>query len=365
LFCLKNKLRTVFTVYHFRLLKKSFISYNFISPYFCPVSFESDFFHSLHEPKINFEVLALKLFRHQAENIPAYKQFLELLHTNPDKVTQVKEIPFLPVAFFKSNKILKEDTNDNIYFTSSTTTGGTPSKHYVPDLGIYEWSFKNSFQTFYKENAAYCILGLLPSYIERGGSSLVYMVEHFINESKYSQNGFYLDDFKALHQQLSENEKAGISTLLIGVTYALLDFAEQFPMELKNTIVMETGGMKGRREEMLRAQVHQELKKAFKTDKIHSEYGMTELLSQAYSKGDGIFMSPPWMRVFIADLNDAMTILPSDKTGSINIIDLANIYSCAFIATDDLGIVHQNSSFEIIGRKDSSDIRGCGLMYRP
>ncbi len=327
------------------------------------MNFEEDFFQLLQQPKFNFEYLALKLFRHQAAHIPVYKLFLEFLHTVPDEVNSVVDIPFLPVSFFKSHHIIAEGANENFYFTSSTTTGGIPSKHFVPDLNIYEWSFTKSFHEFYNEHKEYCILGLLPNYIERGGSSLVYMVEHFIRESKYPQSGFYLHDFEALNAQLSENEKNGIPTLLIGVTYALLDFASQFPLELNNTIVMETGGMKGRREEMLRAEVHEELKKAFSLSEIHSEYGMTELLSQAYSKGNGIFHTPPWMRVLTADLNDARTILPNEKAGSINIIDLANIYSCGFIATDDLGIVHRNSSFEILGRKDNSDIRGCGLMY--
>ena len=327
------------------------------------MGFETDFFNSLKEPKLDFEFLALKLFRYQSENIPTYKRFVDLLGLNVNEITKVSDIPFLPVSFFKSEKIINNNASDSFYFTSSTTTGGIPSKHYVPDLTIYEWSFIQSFKKFYNEPGEYCILGLLPNYLEREGSSLVYMVDHFIRENKYNQSGFYLDDFRALNAQLLANETKGMSTLLIGVTYALLDFANQFPSPLKNTIIMETGGMKGRREEMQRAEVHNELRNAFKTDMIHSEYGMTELLSQAYSKGNGIFRSPPWMRIMIADLNDPLSILPFEKSGSINIIDLANIYSCAFIATDDLGIVHRDSTFEILGRKDNSDIRGCGLMY--
>ena len=329
------------------------------------MNFEKDFFKTLQYSKFDFVELNLQLFRHQAEHVIIYNYFLKLLQVNVDEITSVEQIPFLPVSFFKSNKILNHVADELFYFTSSTTTGGKHSKHYVPNLKIYEWSFKKGFNTFYPSYKNFCVLGLLPNYIEQGGSSLVYMVKQFINESKYPQSNFYLHDFKALHKQLLENEENEIPTLLIGVTYALLDFASQFPMPLKSTIVMETGGMKGRREEMLRTEVHEELEKAFALSLIHSEYGMTELLSQAYSNGKGIFKSPPWMQVYAADLNDAKAILPKEKAGSINIIDLANIYSCAFIATDDLGIVHHDSSFEILGRKDNSDIRGCGLMYNP
>jgi hypothetical protein len=330
---------------------------------FVAVGFESDFFASLHEPSFDPEEKTLQLFRFQAEHVEVYKRFLSYLNIDPGQIHSPEQIPFLPVSFFKSHSIVTDGTSADFHFSSSSTTGGIPSKHFVPDLKIYEWAFKNSFDSFYGGHKNYCILGLLPNYLEREGSSLVYMVDRMIKESKYPSSNFFLDDFKALHEQLVLNEKDGIPTLLIGVTYALLDFAAQFPIPLKNTIVMETGGMKGRRKEMLRAEVHSELKKAFSLPTIHSEYGMTELLSQAYSKGDGIFQTPPWMRIMAADLNDARTLLPPDQAGSINIIDLANIYSCAFIATDDLGIIHPDSTFEIIGRKDNSDVRGCGLMY--
>ncbi len=329
------------------------------------MNFEQDFFEELQKPNFDFEQMALQLFRYQSEYLPVYAEFLRLLKINPNEINSISEIPFLPVSFFKSNEIVSSKVKTYFHFTSSTTTGGKPSRHFVPDLEIYKWSFKKGFNYFYGNNSDYCFLGLLPSYLEREGSSLVYMVQDFIQESKFEQSNFYLHDFNALNLQLLENEKNGIPTILIGVTYALLDFAEQFPIKLKNTIVMETGGMKGQRKEMLRPEVHSLLCKAFQLTEIHSEYGMTELLSQAYSKGNGIFVSPPWMRVLAADLNDALTQLPFEKAGSINIIDLANIYSCAFIATDDLGVVHSNNTFEIIGRRDNSDIRGCGLMYEP
>lgn len=333
--------------------------------YFCPVSFESDYFRLLQEPNLEFENKALLLFRWQAQKITVYKQFLDFLNINVEEITAIEQIPFMPVSFFKTHKIIALDADDSFCFTSSTTTGGIPSKHYVPDLGWYEWSFKNSFNYFYNHYRDYCVLGLLPNYLEREGSSLVYMVKQFIDESKYPESNFYLNDFNALSKQLQENEKNSIPTLLLGVTYALLDFAQQFPIPLKNTIVMETGGMKGKRRELLRSEVHESLKQAFSLTTIHSEYGMTELLSQAYSTGNGIFECPPCMRVLAADLNDARTILPKGKAGSLNMIDLANINSCAFIATDDLGVVHLNNTFEVIGRKDHSDIRGCGLMYTP
>ncbi|MCX6188836.1 MAG: acyl transferase [Bacteroidetes bacterium] len=329
------------------------------------MSFESDYFRLLQEPNLEFEKMALLLFRWQAQKITVYKQFLDFLNINIEEITAIEQIPFMPVSFFKTHKIIALDADDRFCFTSSTTTGGIPSKHYVPDLKWYEWSFKNGFNHYYVDYRDFCVLGLLPNYIERGGSSLVYMVKQFIEESKYAQSDFYLNDFSALSKQLQENEKNGIPTLLLGVTYALLDFAQQFPMPLKNTIVMETGGMKGKRKELLRSEVHTQLKHAFSLAAIHSEYGMTELLSQAYSKGDGIFECPKWMRVLAADLNDARTILPKEKAGSLNLIDLANINSCAFLATDDLGVVHLNNTFEVIGRKDHSDIRGCGLMYTP
>jgi len=332
--------------------------------YLCAVSFETDFFTALKEPNINFEEMALTLFRFQAEHVPVYRQFLELLHCSPKMVTQLDQIPFLPVSFFKSHQIRNAANTSTFYFTSSST-GGIPSQHFVPEIKIYEWSFNATFNHFYGPHTELCILGLLPSYLERTGSSLVYMVSQMIQESKYPKSNFFLTDFKALHQQLIENERQRIPTLLIGVTYALLDFANQFPVPLSSTMVMETGGMKGRRQEMQRSEIHSVLKQQFELANIHSEYGMTELLTQAYSKGNGIFEVPNWMRVFAADLNDARTLLAKDKSGSLNVIDLANIHSCAFIATDDLGIVHQNNTFEILGRKDFSDIRGCGLMYIP
>jgi hypothetical protein len=238
-----------------------------------------------------------------------------------------------------------------------------PSKHFVPDVKIYEWSFKSSFEKFIGKPQEYCILALLPNYIEQGNSSLVYMTDHLVKSSVYPDSGFFLHDHDLLHEKLKVNESQKIPTILLGVTYALLDFAEKFPMDLKHTVIVETGGMKGRREELLRSEVHERLKRSFSLKNIHSEYGMTELLSQAWSHGDGIFHAPQWMKVVCADLSDPLSILPGKKSGSINIIDLANIYSCAFIATDDLGMVNEDGTFEVIGRKDYSDIRGCSLMY--
>ncbi len=333
--------------------------------YFCLVSFEQDFFQTLQLSSIDFESMALKLFRHQALNVPVYRQFLSHLKIRPNEITNTAQIPFLPVSFFKSHQIISEGSAPSFGFTSSTTTGGIPSQHFVPDLNIYQWSFTQGFNQFYYSSKYFCVLALLPNYLERSGSSLVYMAQNFIDGSKFKNSNFYLYDFKALHQQLLENEKNEIPTLLLGVTYALLDFAAEFPVPLKHTVVMETGGMKGKREEMQRSEIHRELEQAFQVTSIHSEYGMTELLSQAYSKGKGIFNCPPWMRVVAADLHDPLSQLAAAKAGSLNIIDLANIYSCAFIATDDLGVVHKDGSFEVLGRKDHSDIRGCGLMYQP
>lgn len=333
--------------------------------YFCHVSFEQDFFQTLQSGSFDFESMAIKLFRHQALNVPVYREFLSHLKIQPEKITSTAQIPLLPVTFFKTHKIIDAAITPSFCFTSSTTTGGVPSQHFVPDLKIYEWSFTQGFNHFYYSSQYFCVLALLPNYLERSGSSLVYMAQNFIDGSKFKNSNFYLYDFKALHEQLLENEKNEIPTLLLGVTYALLDFAAEYPIPLKHTIVMETGGMKGNRKEMQRSEIHHELAHAFGTSAIHSEYGMTELLSQAYSKGKGIFNCPPWMRVVATDLHDALSQLPADKSGSLGIIDLANIYSCAFIATDDLGVVHKDGSFEVLGRKDHSDIRGCGLMYEP
>lgn len=312
--------------------------------------------------KKEFIKIALKTYRHQFDNIPVYGEFCRLLGKTPDAVKNLHDIPFLPIEFFKSKKITQADAIASHIFTSSGTTGMQQSKHYVTDIEIYENSFTKTFNQFYGSIEDYTILALLPSYLERDGSSLIYMVNHLINESKHSESGFYLNNYTELILTLKDLEKQGRNVLLIGVTYALLDIIELETMSLPNTIIMETGGMKGRRKEMIREELHQILSKGFGVEKIHSEYGMTELLSQAYSYGDGIFECPPWMDIIIRDPEDALTILPDGKTGGINVIDLANINSCAFIATQDLGKKYPNHSFEVLGRFDHSDIRGCNLM---
>jgi hypothetical protein len=327
------------------------------------MNFESEFFSLLQKPGFDFEAMALGLFRFQAKEVRIYREFLELMKVDAAKVNTINEIPFLPISFFKTQEVLREGSSKDFYFKSSTTSGGTASIHFVPDTAIYEWSFMQSFKKFIGDPKDYCILALLPNYIEQGNSSLVYMTDHLVKASAYPQSGFFLHDHALLYEKIEANEAQKIPTILLGVTYALLDFAEEYPMRLEHTIIVETGGMKGRREELLRAEVHEILKGAFQIKIIHSEYGMTELLSQAWSHGGGVFHAPAWMRVLCAELSDPKRILPAWKSGSINIIDLANIYSCAFIATDDLGIVNADGSFEVIGRKDYSDIRGCNLMY--
>ncbi|SDQ08096.1 acyl transferase [Flagellimonas zhangzhouensis] len=309
-----------------------------------------------------FENLALKVFEFQYQKNAVYHSYCKLLNRNPNNVKEVFQIPFLPIQFFKSHSIISTQKDPDIIFESSGTTQSTTSKHLVPDVKIYEESFLKGFEQFYGPVEDYCILALLPAYLERQGSSLVYMVDDLVKRSKHPSSGFYLNNLHELHEKLMELEQKGTKTLLIGVSFALLDLAEQFPMKLKHTTIMETGGMKGRRKELIRAELHQILTQAFGVATIHSEYGMTELLSQAYSKGNGIFETPPWMKLVTRDTEDPLTLLDNGKTGGINIIDLANVYSCSFIATQDLGKIHTNKSFEIMGRFDNSDIRGCNLM---
>ena len=309
-----------------------------------------------------FTKKALELFKFQFEENPVYRSFCDLLYKHPSAVQKLEDIPFLPIEFFKTNKVLSTKKEIKQTFTSSGTSGSVVSQHHVADLNLYKTSFQKGFAHFYGNIEDYAVLALLPSYLERDGSSLVYMVEDMIQESKHQKSGFYLDDLYALKQTLLALEKSGQKTLLIGVSYALLDLVEFHQFELKHTIIMETGGMKGRRKEMIKSELHSILKKGFGVDKIHSEYGMTELLSQAYSKGDGLFSSPHWMNVLISDPEDALTILLKGKSGGINIIDLANVHSCAFIATQDLGKINANGTFEVLGRFDKSDIRGCNLM---
>ncbi len=308
-----------------------------------------------------FETIAIEVFQFQYKNVLVYREFCDLLNVIPSEINKVEDIPFLPIQFFKSHQILTKNLSSEIIFTSSGTTGSITSKHYVSDLQLYKKSFTEAFKIQFGTIEEYTILALLPSYLEREGSSLVYMVDELIKQSKDSNSGFYLNNTSALIEKLDFLEKTNQKTILLGVSYALLDLIEAKQFRLKNTIIMETGGMKGRRKEMIKEELHHILKQGFGVSKIYSEYGMTELLSQAYSKGNGIFTCPPWMKILTRDTEDSQTLV-TNKTGGINVIDLANINSCSFIATQDLGKVHTNESFEILGRFDDSDIRGCNLM---
>jgi phenylacetate-coenzyme A ligase PaaK-like adenylate-forming protein len=310
----------------------------------------------------DFEAMALTTFRFQFENNPVYRSFCDLLYIHPSDVRSIEEIPFLPIQLFKSHEVLSTTNPVVKTFTSSGTTGNITSKHHLTELKIYEESFRRGFHHFYGNIEDYVVLALLPSYLEREGSSLIYMMDALINDSKHPESGFYLDHLSELKSTLTRLNESDQKVLLIGVSFALLDLVETHQFHLKNTIVMETGGMKGRRKELVRDELHTILKKGFGVETIHSEYGMTELLSQGYSKGHGVFNCPPWMKIVTRDTEDALTVLPTSKTGGINIIDLANINSCSFIATQDLGKTHPDGSFEIIGRFDTSDIRGCNLM---
>lgn len=311
----------------------------------------------------DFEHVALEVFRYQHENCLPYRKFCELLNKNPKHVLQYTDIPFLPIEFFKSHKIFDRQKNKvESIFTSSGTTGMERSQHYVASNEVYEKSFLKAFHQFYGKPSDYCILALLPSYLERDGSSLIYMVDRLIKESNNPSSGFYLHNTEDLVEKLLDQERKGKKTLLIGVSYALLDLIEKFDLPaLQHTIIMETGGMKGKRKELIKQELHKILAEGFGVSYIHSEYGMTELLSQAYSSGNGFFYTPPWMRVLTRDTEDPLSYVEY-VTGGINVIDLANLYSCSFIATQDLGKLHSNGSFEIIGRFDNSDIRGCNLL---
>ena len=309
-----------------------------------------------------FNAMAFEVFKFQFENNPVYRSFCDLLYKHPSDIKHIEDIPFLPIQFFKSHHILSSKKSVEATFSSSGTTGSVTSKHHIIDLKIYEESFRKGFQKFYGNIEDYVILALLPNYLERQGSSLIYMVNDMIRQSQYSESGFYLNNLSELKEQLISLDSEGKKVLLIGVSFALLDLVEQYQFQLKNTTVMETGGMKGRRKELVRAELHTILKQGFGVSNIHSEYGMTELLSQAYSKGNGQFECPDWMRILTRDPEDALSLQTHQKTGGINVIDLANINSCSFIATQDLGRVSKDGTFEIIGRFDSSDIRGCNLM---
>ena len=309
-----------------------------------------------------FEKMALKVFRHQYDHNLVYRQFCDFVKKDKQTVKSLKQIPFLPIQFFKSHDVVSTIDEPQAIFTSSGTTGSITSRHLVTDVSLYEQSYRQAFSQFYGNIEDYTVLALLPSYLERQGSSLIHMVDDLIQLSNNSNSGFYLNDYDALVSKLLEQERDNKNVLLIGVTFALLDLIEKQNFKLENTIIMETGGMKGRRKEMIREELHEILTKGFGVKSIHSEYGMTELLSQAYSLGNGIFECPSWMQIHIRDTEDALTSIPNGKTGGINVIDLANINSCSFIATQDLGKKYDNGSFEVLGRFDNSDIRGCNLM---
>jgi len=309
-----------------------------------------------------FTNVALDIFKHQFQNNKVYRSFCDLLYVHPSGITTIEEIPFLPIQFFKSRRVISSLDEIQETFTSSGTTGNITSKHYVTDRSLYEQSYLNGFSHFYGDIKDYTVLALLPNYLERQGSSLVYMVDDLIQKSQKLESGFYLDNLEELSEMLLRLDSKNEKVLLIGVSFALLDLIELKQFSLKNTIIMETGGMKGKRKELIRDELHTILKNGFGVSKIHSEYGMTELLSQGYSKGNGVFECPPWMKILTRDTEDALTIQKPGKTGGINVIDLANYNSCSFIATQDLGKVHEQGSFEIIGRFDNSDIRGCNLM---
>jgi phenylacetate-coenzyme A ligase PaaK-like adenylate-forming protein len=319
-------------------------------------------FDILSVTRENFEDKALEVFRHQYQNVAVYREYCNLLKRTPADVSVLADVPFLPVELFKTHTVLWQGKNAIQVFESSGTTGSISSKHYVSDINLYEQSFINCFERFYGRMNDYVILALLPSYLERGNSSLVYMVKQLIALTGKAHSGFFLKEYDKLFCLLSELKARKQKTILLGVTFALLDFAEAYTFSFPELIVMETGGMKGRREELTRSEVHERLYSAFGVKSIHSEYGMTELLSQGYSKGNGIFNTPPWMRVVLRDVSDPLAVNGELNTGAVNVIDLANVYSCSFIATGDVGKVHEDGSFEVLGRLDSAETRGCNLM---
>ena len=325
------------------------------------MKFEKDLIFSIGSLE-EFHEKSLQIFQYQYHNNAVYQEFCRHLKKRPEEVSRLEEIPFLPIEFFKSKKVVVQNSTPETIFSSSGTTSNITSKHHVTNLKLYEKSFFKAFELFYGAITDYCVLALLPSYLERQGSSLIYMVDAFIKKSNHPKGDFYLHNLDDLKEQLRSLQNDEKKVLLIGVSFALLDLAEIIDFPLKNTIVMETGGMKGRRKEMIRSELHSILKNAFEVDHIHSEYGMTELLSQAYSQEKGAFNCPPWMKILIRDTEDALSYQPFGKTGGINVIDLANINSCSFIATQDLGKVYSNGSFEVLGRFDHADVRGCNLM---
>jgi len=327
---------------------------------FNPSEFLNRALHISNE--VEFEQLAMELFRYQSKEVAVFRDFINFLKVDTNEIKTYQQIPCLPLTFFKTHEVTDQENPPAFYFSSSGTTGQVNSKHYVPDINIYDESLIKAFELFYGNPDQYCFLALLPSYLEREGSSLVYMMEKLIKAGNHPDSGFYLHNHDDLNQKLQTLQQKGERIFLVGVTYALLDFFEKFPQQLSNTTLLETGGMKGKRREMVKAELHELLSAKSGIPLIHSEYGMTELLSQAYSKGRGIFQSPPWMQIKIHDLHDPFQILPDSQTGAIHVIDLANIHSCAFISTQDLGRIVKGKEFEVLGRSDNSELRGCNLM---
>ena len=314
--------------------------------------------------EIEFEELALEVFHFQYKNNMVYNNWCNLMKSTPSQVKSISQIPFLPISFFKTHNVISFESEDSLhYFKSSGTTNAQTSKHYIYDISIYERSFIKCFEEFFSKIEDYCFIALLPNYLEQGNSSLVYMIDHFIKKSKYKESGFYKDSLQDVIERIKYLEEKNIKTILFGVTYALMDLIEIEKLNLKNTVVFETGGMKGRRKEIIREELHQILSNGFAIKGIASEYGMCELFSQAYSKGEGIFNCPKHMRVIIRDTYDPLSYIGNKKTGGINVIDLANIYSCSFIETEDLGKTYPDNSFELLGRIDNTTTRGCNLMY--
>lgn len=325
-----------------------------------PIQFTKDRLTDINNE--NFNEYALEIFRFQAKKNEIYKTYLKYLAIDPNKITKLESIPFLPIEFFKRFKIKSGMWREEKIFQSSGTTGMARSKHYIHDLSFYNFVSSSIFESMYGNIKEWEILALLPSYIERQDASLIYMVDHFIHKAKGEHSGYFLNDYSGLYQKLQYLRDQQIKTLLIGVSFALLDFIENFPITFPGLTVMETGGMKGRREEVTRMELHEKLKSGFGINEIHSEYGMTELMSQAYALGTGRFNLPPWMKIFIREINDPFQMSHVKKSGGINIIDLANIHSCAFIETKDIGKLYPEGSFEVLGRIDYSDIRGCNLL---
>lgn len=331
--------------------------------YFCSVKDLIKQIFSISKDE-QFEKTCLEVFQHQAENCEVYKAYMSHLKVKPEAIKSSKDIPFLPISFFKTHEVLSSKAPVEITFSSSGTTGMVQSRHLVTDLSIYDQSFNLAFEQFYGSIENTCFLALLPSYLEREGSSLIYMVDALIRDSKHPDSGYFLHNHDELYQKLIQLQSVGQKTILIGVTYALLDFIEKYQINFPELVVMETGGMKGKRKEMVREELHEILQEGFGVSSIHSEYGMTELLGQAYSQGLGIFNCPPWMKIYLRDTNDPLSLISNKSSGGINVIDLSNVNSCSFIATQDLGKLFPDGSFEVLGRFDNADIRGCNLLVQ-